>query len=105
LLFAFKDAFGCSIVLAGFVTGCKPQGTSAFTAHISLVYGVYLVFHLSGAIPKPAFKKKESCCFVSRSCLRSQINLHCPYQPCLWLYGFFMLWAWSPPEDHGLFVG
>jgi hypothetical protein len=51
--------------LAGFVTGCKPQGTSAFTAHISLVYGVYLVFHLSGAIPKPAFKKKESCCFVS----------------------------------------
>ncbi len=64
MLFAFKDAFGCSIVLAGFVTGCKPQGTSAFTAHISLVYGVYLVFHLSGAIPKPAFKKKESCCFV-----------------------------------------
>lgn len=48
------------------MTGCKPQGTSAFTAHISLVYGVYLVFHLSGAIPKPAFKKKESCCFVGR---------------------------------------
>jgi len=55
LLFAFKDAFGCSIVLAGFVTGCKPQGTSAFTAHISLAYGVYLVFHLSGAIPLPVF--------------------------------------------------
>src|SRR5690606_21241940 len=57
-LFAFKDAFGCSIVLAGLVTGCKPQGTSAFTAHINLVYAVYLVFHLSGAIPLPAFKKK-----------------------------------------------
>lgn len=63
MLFAFKDAFGCSIVLAGFVTGCKPQGTSAFTAHISLVYGVYLVFHLSGAIPKPAFKKKRIMLF------------------------------------------
>jgi len=45
--------------LAGFVTGCKPQGTSAFTAHISLTYGVYLVFHLSGAIPLPAFKKRN----------------------------------------------
>jgi len=61
--------------LAGFVTGCKPQGTSAFTAHISLTYGVYLVFHLSGAIPLPAFKKRNHAVL----CLRGEIGVHGPH--------------------------